>query len=278
MLWVDNIRGNLPEAVVEALGRCPAAWLESACELRIRPSGAVLADGRGAHRLCGIGEKGMRTAAACLTRGSLHMLGEYMRQGYVPLRGGFRAGICGRAVMRGGEVSALEDISSICIRISRELNGASLPLRKYIMDGRRVRPTLILSPPGLGKTTMLRDIARCLSLDGFNVAVADERGEIAGMGQNLGPNTDVMSLCPKGPALSMLVRSMRPDVIITDELGGTGDASAVCYAARCGAALIASAHAGSPADAFGRPELSKALDGHVFERIALLCVRNRAVK
>lgn len=260
----------LPEAIARALRDSPREWLQSACELRLRASGVTLCAPGAMRRLCDVGEDGMRAAMASLTRGNMHALGECVRQGYVPLPGGFRAGLCGRAIMRGGEVAGLEDVSGICIRITRMLPGASDGVMRHILHAGRARGALIVSAPGLGKTTLLRDIARNLSRAGLNVAVADERGELAGAGQDLGAHTDVMSLCPKAQALGMLVRALRPDALITDELGAPGDARAALDAARCGVAVIASAHAGDLRTALGRQELGEAISGGAFERIVVI--------
>lgn len=270
MEWVDVIADALPAQIAMALRDSPARWLESACELRIRASGVTLCAPGGMRRLCDVGAEGMRAAMVSLTRGNMHALGECVRQGYVPLPGGVRAGLCGRAIMRDGEVTGLEDISGICIRITRALPGASDGVMRHVLHAGRARSTLVISAPGLGKTTLLRDIARNLSRAGLNVAVADERGELAGAGQDLGANTDVMSLCPKAQALGMLVRALKPDALITDELGAPGDACAALDAARCGVAVIASAHAGDLRAALGRRELSEAIAGGAFERMIVI--------
>ncbi len=267
---MEAIADALPERVAAALRACPDEWLRAACELRLRASGATLCAPGRMRELCELGEDGMRAAMAGLTRGNLHALGECVRQGYVPLRGGLRAGLCGRAVMRGGELAGLEDISGICIRVSRAVPGAADGIMGHVLRGGRARGTLIASAPGLGKTTLLRDIARNLSRAGLNVAVADERGELAGEGGELGAHTDVMRLCPKAQALGMLVRSLRPDALITDELGAPGDARAALDAARCGVAVIASAHAGDARAALERRELGEAIAGGAFERIIVI--------
>lgn len=263
MEWVDRLRGSLPEELARALDGCGADELKTATELRVRPGGAVLVHAGGRREL-GLSAD-LREVVEALTRGRMHALGECVRQGYVPLPGGFRAGICGRAIVRGGEVVGLEDISGVCIRISRGVRGAAAGVMSALMDGARPRSALILSAPGLGKTTLLRDAAAQLALRGLNVAVADERGELAGGGELGG--ADVMSLCPKPAAFAMLVRAMRPDVIVTDELGGPGDAAAAADAVRCGAAVVASAHADTPARAAARAELAEALRAGLFERL-----------
>ena len=154
----------LPEAIARALRDSPREWLQSACELRLRASGATLCAPGAMRRLCDVGEDGMRAAMASLTRGNMHALGECVRQGYVPLPGGFRAGICGRAIMRGGEVAGLEDVSGICIRITRMLPGASDGVMRHILHAGRARGALIVSAPGLGKTA--QPVARGLKRGG----------------------------------------------------------------------------------------------------------------
>lgn len=268
MEWLDAIERALPEQVATALRQAPRDWLSEACELRLRASGASLCAPGRVRRLCDLGEEGVRAAVKCITRGNMHALGECVRQGYVPLPGGLRAGLCGRAVMRGGELAAIEDISGICIRISRALPGAADGIMRHVLRAGRAVSALIASAPGLGKTTLLRDVARNLSAAGLNVAVADERGELAG--QELGANADVMSLCPKARAMELMVRALRPDALVTDELGAPGDARAALDAARCGVAVIASAHAADIGAALRRRELGEAIAGGAFERIIVI--------
>ena len=190
---------------------------------------------------------------------------------YLALEGGCRAGVCGR--WTDGRVRG---ITSICIRLARAVTGCADGCMSYLYAQGRPVSALTLSPPGLGKTTLLRDMARQLSNGtrwgaGVNVAVADERRELGGSGTlDLGARTDILEGCGKAEALSMLVRTMRPDVIVTDELGREGDALAVREAIRCGAAVIASAHADSLGAAFGRRVLKALLEERLFERIILL--------
>ena len=196
---------------------------------------------------------------------------EELEGGYLALEGGCRAGVCGR--WTDGRVRG---ITSICIRLARAVTGCADGCMSYLYAQGRPVSALTLSPPGLGKTTLLRDMARQLSNGtrwgaGVNVAVADERRELGGSGTlDLGARTDILEGCGKAEALSMLVRTMRPDVIVTDELGREGDALAVREAIRCGAAVIASAHADSLGAAFGRRVLKALLEERLFERIILL--------
>lgn len=205
------------------------------------------------------------------------------KNGFITLRGGYRVGLCGRM----GGKNSVGRVSGFNIRIAREWKGCADGLMPNIIgkDGRAVS-TLLLSAPGVGKTTMLRDIARQLSdgcvCNGKKIAIADERSEIAGayLGiptLDVGARTDVMDGWPKAQAIQMLIRTMSPEVIVTDEIGGTEDAAALGEAARCGVAVIASAHARDAESAKERPELTSLLKAGLFERIVELYRNGKGV-
>jgi len=211
----------------------------------------------------------------------------YRRQicdGYITIRGGNRVGIVGSAVVDNGQVININYISSLNFRIAREKIGCSDSVIEDIIDASNnsIHNTLIVSPPGCGKTTLLRDIIRNISngiqsigFNGKTVGVVDERGEIAamykGIPQNdIGIRTDVVDNMPKPEAMRMLVRSMCPDVITCDEIGSIEDINAIDYAMCSGVKGIFTAH-GKNIDEINRnPELSKLLNKHIFERIILL--------
>ena len=216
----------------------------------------------------------------------------YRRQicdGYITIRGGNRVGIVGSAVIDNGQIININYISSLNFRIARQQIGCSNKIIEDIIDleNNSVYNTLIVSPPGCGKTTLLRDIVRNISngikVIGFNgktVGVVDERGEIAamykGIPQNdIGIRTDVVDNMPKPVAMRMLVRSMSPDVIVCDEIGSLEDINAIDYAMCSGVKGIFTAH-GKDIDEIKRnPELSKLLDKHIFERVILLNPKKR---
>lgn len=217
-----------------------------------------------------------------LLKFSYYAYEEDLARGFVTIDGGHRVGICGKAVMEKGKVTLLREISSLNIRCGHEIIGCSDPLRSLLTD-QKGRPSslLIASPPGCGKTTLLRDIARTLGEDfGCKVAICDERSEIAGMhgglsGCRLGPMTDVLDGCPKAEGILMLIRAMSPDVIITDEIGRPEDGEAIKACRNSGVSVIASVH-GSDMEDLGRLPLMRELDissGGIFDHIIFLTSR-----
>ena len=175
-----------------------------------------------------------------LTGGSRYACEETLRRGYLVLRGGFRLGLCGSAVMRDGSCTALREFSSLVLRIPRECRGVSDAVIGELFAMERFQSTLILSPPGGGKTTLLRDLIRNLS-DGaehrsaLRIGVVDERGELAatvkGAAQmSLGCHTDVLDGIGKAAGIEMLLRAMNPRVIALDEIALKEDVAAVLLA------------------------------------------------
>lgn len=209
--------------------------------------------------------------------------------GYITIRGGNRVGIVGSAVIDNGQIININYISSLNFRIAKQKIGCSNKIIEDIIDKPRnsIHNTLIISPPGCGKTTMLRDIVRNISngiksigFKGKNIGVVDERGEIAamykGIPQNdIGIRTDVIDNMPKPEAMRMLVRSMAPDIIVCDEIGSIKDVQAIDYVMCSGVKGIFTAHGKDIEELNENPELSKLLDKHTFERIVVLNPQKR---
>jgi stage III sporulation protein AA len=219
-----------------------------------------------------------------LSGSSLYALEEELRTGFITLPGGHRAGITGKAVLEGGKVKTLKNLSCCNIRVSREVFGAASEVLPQTIDKKsgRVYHTLLVSPPRCGKTTILRDLIRQVSngvpaygLPGLTVGLVDERSEIAGCyrgiaQRDIGIRTDVLDGCPKAEGMMMLLRSMGPQVIATDEIGRLEDADALEEVLNAGVKILTTAHGSSLADLTERPVFSKLIRAKIFERIIIL--------
>lgn len=278
----ELLPGGLRSAAL-ALDRRTMARVE---ELRLRigrPLGLTLPTGELPLGSAAVGREDLEQVLDRATAFSRYTAAETLRQGYLTAPGGFRIGVCGTALPTGGDNSALRDPSSLAIRIPRAAEGAAAPVLPHLVEGGQVVSTLILSPPGGGKTTLLRDLTRQLSLGSGvlppqRVALVDERGELAAVYQGVpqlevGPMTDVMDGCPKALAVPMLLRAMTPQVIALDEIALPGDVDAVGLAANCGVALLATAHASAVHELQCRPVLRRLLTGGVFRRAVVITGR-----
>jgi len=210
-----------------------------------------------------------------ISRHSFYAFESELTMGYITLPGGHRVGVAGQVVMENGTVRTWKYISAINIRVAHSVTGCADGVLPHIFSGRSLYHTMVISPPGYGKTTMLRDIVRQISNKGVTVGLADERSEVAGCFQGIPQNdvgicTDVLDGCPKAIAMVMLLRAMSPDVIAVDELGGEADATAVDAVLNAGVKLLCTAHGTGVGDAFANPALAKMLERGIFERFIVL--------
>ena len=212
-----------------------------------------------------------------MCRGSLYAMQQSLSQGFITLAGGHRVGICGKCITENGEVTHMTDISSVCIRISREVQGAADGIIEYLDFHGKLYNALIISPPGCGKTTVLRDAIRQLG-NRYRVCVADERSEIASCKNgvpthDVGKFTSVMDSVPKAKGMMMLLRSMSPQIIATDETGSREEEEAIYRIINAGAKILTTAHGYSEKDILNRKHLGSLLEKGVFERVFVLSNR-----
>lgn len=221
-----------------------------------------------------------------LCKYSIHSFMDDIKKGFVTLRGGHRVGIVGKAIVENGSVENIKHVSSLNIRVSREVKNCSDKVMGHIIkSSTKINNTIIISPPQCGKTTLLRDIVRNLSngnekfnFKGINVALIDERNEIAGsyLGipqMDVGIRTDIIETCPKDVGIMMVLRSMSPNVIVTDEIGTEKDIKALYTALNGGVGLITTVHGDSIEDIRNRKELNRLLDEELFKKVILLSAK-----
>ena len=201
-------------------------------------------------------------------------------KGYITLKGGHRIGFSGTAIIKDGKIISLRNINSLNIRIARQIIGVGDIVLPFILDRQNILNTLIISPPRVGKTTLLRDIARQISTDkesyiGKKVCIVDERKEIAALnkgiiGLDVGQKSDVIEGGNKKECITMLIRSMSPQVIVTDEVGKKEDIEALEYCVLSGVNIIATANGRNVYDILNKNEYISLISKKIFDRFIVL--------
>lgn len=293
----DYVVKNLCEELNIILTQIPSIYKEKVEEIRLR-NGGPLTISYGARdyfisangniscdpsRAVIIREEHIKNTFQLISNYSVYAYEEEIKNGYITIKGGHRVGIGGKVIYGSNGVETIKNISSLNIRIGREVLGVSDNVISYLVKKPRIfYNTLIISPPQCGKTTLLRDIVRNLSngfgsLDsqGFKISVVDERSEIAGMYKGMAQNdigirTDILDGCLKSDGIMMAIRSLSPDIIAVDEIGNKRDVEAINEALRAGIKLIATIHGSSLEEVKNKSSMKELFEENIFERFLIL--------
>lgn len=273
MNGLDKAMPLLPPGFRQALEVLPAGQVE---EIRMRSgrNPTVLLAGEERELLKqSIMEEDILRLLEKATGASLHSAAPALAEGFLNYRG-IRIGVCGTAVIRNECLAGFRFFSSVAIRIPRECRGICKEILPALCGG-GFQNTLILAPPGGGKTTALRELIRCLSERKFRIGVVDERNELAaadrGQAQfDLGEHSDVLTGVDKQRGCMMLLRGMNPQILAMDEISREQDLETAMNVVGCGVKLLASAHATNVEELSSRPLYQKLLDRQIFKRFIII--------
>lgn len=277
---LSNVNVNLLNQMEEIRLRVgkPLMICSSEGDFLIDSESNVVSDYRKAYILK---ENELYNSLQLLSQYSLYSIEEELSKGYITLKGGHRVGITGRTILENGSIKTIKYVNSLNYRIMREVIGCADEIIKLIQNGKEgIFHTLIAGPPKTGKTTILRDIVRQLSngtafSPGLKVGVIDERSEIAGCYRgipqnNLGIRTDILDCCPKAQGIINMIRSMSPQVIVTDEVGSKEDIFAIEESLNAGIKIITTVHGANMEELQNRPNIAQMIKSRLFQRIIIL--------
>lgn len=221
--------------------------------------------------------KDIRKLFLSLCQNTPYLQEKAIREGYLSLPDGCRVGIAGQVILESnGEVRSITPITSLSFRFAHAVKGCADSVFPYLWDKNgKFFNTLILSAPGMGKTTLLRDLVRQISNAGMQTVLLDERNEVAACHEgspalDVGMNTDILQNCTKEKALCMALRALSPELIALDEIVTGEEGRKLMELAHCGVRLLASAHADSLTHAICREAIALLLQEKIFDRIILL--------
>ena len=255
-------------------------------EIRIRCNRPIILRLRNMEILIeyNISQKEILQTIEKLCENSIYAYKNQICEGFITVKGGHRVGITGSAVIENGKIINIKYITSLNFRIAREIIGCSRKILGQVIDVKEntINNTLIVSPPGKGKTTLLRDLIRNISngveelgFIGKNCCVVDERGEIAAMYQgvpqnDIGLRTDVIENISKAKGMKMLIRSMAPEVIACDEIGSKEDVEAIKEALISGVKGIFTMHGKTLEDIKKNKGINELIENKKIEKIIFI--------
>lgn len=259
----------------------PVCLVTSDSKLFLKYDG-TLSNAADGNDLCIVSKNDIDESASRLVNFSVHAFQNEMKKGFITIKGGHRVGICASAIIDNkGEITSIRNISSLNIRIAREINDAANEIINSVFS-EKIVSTLIVGEPSSGKTTILRDLASRLSDKEFGylrVCIVDERGEIAATSggiasKTLGVGSDVLDGYPKAEGMMLALRSMSPDIIICDEIGGDDDIRAIESIVNSGVKIIATIHSDDFSHLTKRPQFSRLMQTGAFDLAVILKKRN----
>lgn len=276
---ISQVLRIIPESIWEEM-KNSGININDVQEIRIRVNQRVIIKCTKIEKILNIvaDEKCIARIIELSSNYSLYAYEKEFKNGFITIQGGHRIGIGGHAIEENGHIKNFSAITYLCIRIAHEIIGCSDKVMDFIRNG-GIKHTLLVSPPGCGKTTLLRDIIRNISdNEKYNVCLIDERQEIAscyrGVPQNnIGMRTDVLDCCNKRDGLAIAVRSMSPDIIAVDEIGGMEDVEAIKYCIACGAVIIGTIHGTSVDDVKNKAHFKDLISRNYFSKIIVLSKR-----
>ena len=276
---------NIYILITETIKQNPQAKIEeNAVEIRLRNDKPIIIKLPNLDIVIkyDVTEKDILYTLEKICENSLYAYKNQICQGFITIKGGHRVGLTGSCVIEDGKIINIKYISSLNFRIAREVKGCCNKILKDVINKDTIYTTLIVSPPGKGKTTMLRDLIRTISngipeikFRGKTCGVVDERGEISamyrGIPQNdIGIRTDIIENINKAQGMQILIRTMSPEVIACDEIGTKEDVLAIKYAVTSGVKGIFTMHGSEMKDVRANKDINELIENKYIEKIIFI--------